>query len=270
MTMPALLFEVRNQIAYLTLNRPAVHNSLNPELVLQLADAWQRVNEDEGIRVAIVTGAGDKAFSAGADLARMIPLITRARKAEDEWDERLLADPRRGDHALLRGYDVDKPVIAAVNGFCIAGGFELMQATDIRVAAEHARFGLQEVKWAIIPAGGSIVRLPRQMPYCKAMEIMLTGNLIDAPEAYRLGLVNYVVPAAQVMAKAEEIASAIAANGPIAVRAIKEGVRRAVGHPFEEGFKIENEVARPVMKSEDAREGPRAFIEKRKPVYKGR
>src|SRR6266446_9925808 len=109
MTMPALLFEVRNQIAYLTLNRPAVHNALNPELVLQLADAWQRVNEDDAIRVAIVTGAGDKAFSAGADLARMIPLMTRARKAEDEWDTRMLADPRRGDHALLRGYDVDKP-----------------------------------------------------------------------------------------------------------------------------------------------------------------
>ena len=267
--MPALLFEIRNHIAYMTLNRPQVHNSLNPELIVQLAEAWKRVNEDDDIRVAIVTGAGDKAFSAGADLGRMIPLLTGARKAEDEWDHKLLANRRQGDHALLRRYDVDKPIIAAVNGFCIAGGFELMQATDLRVAADHARFGLQEVKWAIIPAGGSLVRLPRQMPYCKAMEILLTGNLIDAPEAYRLGLVNYVVPAAQVIAKAEELAAAIAANGPIAVRAIKQGVRRAVGHTYEDGFKIENEVARPVMKSEDAREGPRAFIEKRKPVYKG-
>ena len=127
----------------------------------------------------------------------MIPLLTGARKPEDEWDHRLKANRRLGDHALLRGYDVDKPIIAAVNGFCIAGGFELMQATDLRVAADHARFGLQEVKWAIIPAGGSLVRLPRQMPYCKAMEILLTGNLIDAHEAYRLGLVNYVVPAAR-------------------------------------------------------------------------
>lgn len=268
--MPALNFEVRGHIAYLTINRPQVHNALNPEAIVQLAQAWERVNQDDNVRVAVVTGAGDKAFSAGADLARMIPLLTGARKPEDEWDNTLKANRRLGDYALLRGYNVDKPVIAAVNGFCIAGGFELMQATDLRVAAEHARFGLQEVKWAIIPASGSLVRLPRQMPYCKAMEILLTGNLIDAQEAYRLGLVNYVVPARQVMAKAEELAAAIAANGPIAVRAIKEGVRRAIGRTLEEGFKIENEVARPVMKSEDAREGPRAFIEKRAPNYKGR
>jgi enoyl-CoA hydratase/carnithine racemase len=268
--MPALLFEVRNQIAYMTLNRPQVHNALNPELIVQLADAWKRVNEDDDIRVAIITGAGDKAFSAGADLGSMIPLLTGARKPEDEWDEKLFANRKQGDWALLRHYDVDKPIIAAVNGFCIAGGFELMQATDLRVSAEHARFGLQEVKWAIIPAAGSLVRLQRQMPYCKAMEILLTGNLINADEAYRVGLINYIVPASRVMAKAEELAAAIAANGPIAVRAIKQGVRRAIGHPYEEGFKIENEVARPVMKSEDAREGPRAFMEKRKPNYKGR
>jgi len=268
--MPALLFEVRNHIAYLTLNRPQVHNAINPELVVQLAGAWKRVNDDSEIRVVIVTGSGDKAFSAGADLGRMIPLLTGARKPEDEWDQKLVANRKQGDWALLRHYDVDKPIIAAVNGFCIAGGFELMQATDLRIAADHARFGLQEVKWAIIPAAGSLVRLQRQMPYCKAMEMLLTGNLIDAQEAYRLGLVNYVVPASRVMARAEELAATIAANGPIAVCAIKQGVRRAVGHSYEEGFKIENEVARPVMKSEDAREGPRAFMEKRKPNYHGR
>lgn len=268
--MPALLFEIRNHVAYLTLNRPQVHNSVNPEMVVQLAAAWKQINEDDDIRVAIITGAGDKAFSAGADLGRMIPLLTGARKPEDEWDQKLFANRKQGDWALLRHYDVDKPIIAAVNGFCIAGGFELMQATDLRVAAEHARFGLQEVKWAIIPAAGSLVRLQRQMPYCKAMEILLTGNLIDAPEAYRLGLINYVVPGAEVMMKAQELADTIAANGPIAVRAIKQGVRRTIGHTYEDGFKIENEVARPVMKSEDAREGPRAFIEKRKPNYRGR
>jgi enoyl-CoA hydratase len=268
--MPALLFDVRHHIAYLTLNRPEVHNAFNPEMILQLAEAWERVNRDDDIRVAIVTGAGEKSFSAGADLGRLIPLFTGARKPEDEWDHRLKENRRLGDHAILRHYDVDKPVIAAVNGFCIAGGFELLQATDLRVAADHARFGLQEVKWAIIPASGSLVRLQRQVPYCKAMEMLLTGNLIDAHEAYRLGLINYVVPASAVMAKAEELATTIAANGPIAVRAIKEGVRKVIGHTYEEAFKIENQVARPVMKSEDAREGPRAFIEKRQPVYKGR
>ncbi|MGH7932914.1 MAG: enoyl-CoA hydratase-related protein [Candidatus Binataceae bacterium] len=268
--MPAVLFEVRSHIAYITVNRPQVHNSLNPEVIVTLAESWIRVNEDDDIRVAIVTGAGDKAFSAGADLGRLIPLFTGARKPEDEWDKRLFANRHMGDHALLRGYDVYKPVIAAVNGFCIAGGMELMQATDLRVAAEHASFGLQEVKWAIIPAGGSLVRLARQMPFCKAMEILLTGNRIDAQEAYRLGLVNYVVPQAQLMSKAEELAQAIAANGPVAVRKIKEGALRCLGRPLEEGFKIENEVARVVMKTEDAREGPRAFMEKRKPNYKGR
>jgi enoyl-CoA hydratase len=268
--MPALLFEVRDHLAYLTMNRPEVHNSINPEMLVRLCDAWERINADDEIRAVIVTGAGDKAFCAGADLGRLIPLFTRARPAEDEWDRRVLAEPRLNDHALLRFYDVYKPIIAAVNGFCIAGGFELMQATDLRVVAEHASFGLQEVKWAIIPASGSLTRLPRQMPYCKAMEMLLTGNRIGAEEAYRLGLVNYVVPAAQVLAKAEELASTIAANGPIAVRAIKEGVLRAGGRPLEEGFKIENEVAKPVMKSADAREGPRAFMEKRKPVYQGK
>jgi enoyl-CoA hydratase len=268
--MPALLFEVRNQIAYLTFNRPEVHNAINPEIIVRLCDAWERINADDDIRSVIITGAGDKAFSAGADLGKLIPLFTKARAPEDEWDRKLLENRRLGDHAILRNYDVFKPIIAAVNGFCIAGGFELMQATDLRVAAEHATFGLQEVKWAIIPASGSLVRLPRQMPYCKAMEILLTGNRIDAHEAYRLGLVNYVVPASQVMAKAEELANTIAANGPLAVRAIKEGVLRSIGRPLEEGFKIENEVAKLVMKSQDAREGPRAFIEKRKPIYKGK
>jgi enoyl-CoA hydratase/carnithine racemase len=268
--MPAVLFEKRNHIAYITFNRPEVHNSFNPETIVRLAEAWKQVNTDDDIRAAIVTGAGSVAFSAGADLGRLIPLFTGARKPEDEWDERLLADRRQGDAALLRNYDVDKPVIAAINGFCIAGGMELIQATDLRVASENASFGLQEVKWAIIPAAGSLARLQRQIPYCKAMEILLTGNRIDAQEAWRIGLVNYVMPQEQLMARAEELASTIAANGPLAVRKIKEAVRRTSGRPLEEAFKIENEIARDVMRSEDAREGPRSFMEKRKPNYKGR
>jgi len=251
--MPALLFEVRNHIAYMTLNRPQVHNSINPELMVQLAEAWERVNADDDIRTAIVTGAGDKAFCAGADLGRLIPLTTGARQAEDEWDAKILANKHYAGAALLRGYDVYKPIIAAVNGFCIAGGMELMLATDMRVAAEH-----------------SLPRLPRQMPFCEAMEILLTGNRIDAEKAWRLGLINYVVPVAQVMAKAEELATAIAANGPLAVRKIKEAVLRCSGRPLDEGFKIENEIAREVFSSDDAREGPRAFMEKRKATYTGR
>src|SRR5579885_190985 len=268
--MPALLFEKRGHIAYITFNRPEVHNSFNPETLVRLSDAWEEVNRNDEIRVAIVSGAGEAAFSAGADLGRLTPLFTGARKPEDEWDQRLLANRRYGDMALLRNYDVDKPIVAAINGFCIAGGMELIQATDIRIAAEHASFGLQEVKWAIIPAAGSLARLQRQIPYCKAMEILLTGNRINAQEAWRLGLVNYVVPQAQLLSKAEEMAETIAANGPIAVRKIKEAVRRTSGRPLEDAFAIENECAREVMRSEDAKEGPRAFIEKRKPVYRGR
>ncbi len=142
---------------------------------------------DDAVRATIVTGAGKVAFSAGADLGQLIPLFTGARKPEDEWDSKLLADRKLGDIALLRGYDMDKPVISAVNGFCIAGGMEFIQGTDLRVASENASFGLQEVKWAIIPAAGSLARLQRQIPYCKAMEILLTGNRIDAQEAWRLG-----------------------------------------------------------------------------------
>ena len=268
--MPALIFEVRNHVAYMTLNRPQVHNSMNPELVVALAEAWEQINADDGIRTAIVTGAGDKAFCAGADLGRLIPLTTGARQPEDEWDHKIITNKHYIGSSLLRGYNVYKPIIAAVNGFCIAGGMELMQATDLRVAAEHASFGLQEVKWAVIPAGCSLPRLPSQIPFCKAMEILLTGNRIDAQEAWRLGLINYVEPAAQVMAKAEELATTIAANGPLAVRKIKEAVLRCSGRPLEDGFKIENEIAREVFSSNDAREGPRAFMEKRKPDYTGR
>lgn len=268
--MPAVLVEKRNHIAYVTFNRPEVHNSFNPELLVLMGAFWEEAEKDDDVRAVIVTGAGKVAFSAGADLGKLIPLFTRARKPEDEWDQKLLANRRIGDIALLRKYDFPKPVIAAVNGFCIAGGMEFIQASDLRVASENASFGLQEVKWAIIPAAGSLARLPRQIPYCKAMEILLTGNRIDAQEAWRLGLINYVVPQEKLIAKVEELAAAIAANGPFAVRKIKEAVRRCSGRPYEEAFKIEDEVAREVMRTEDAKEGPRAFIEKRKPNYKGR
>ncbi len=268
--MPALIFETRGHIAYLTLNRPEVHNALNPEMLVQMSEAWHEVARNDAVRVAIVTGAGDKAFSAGADLGRLIPLFSRARQPEDDWDRKLLGNPAGMDAALLRGFEFYKPVISAINGFCIAGGMEFIQATDLRVAVDSASFGLQEVKWAIIPGAGSLARLPRQMPYCKAMEILLTGNRIDAAEAYRLGLINYVVSRDQLMPKAEELAARIAENGPFAVRKIKEAVIKCSGVPLAEAFKIENAISREVMLTEDAKEGPRSFMEKRKPRYQGK
>lgn len=267
--MSVLLFEVRNQIAYITFNRPEVHNAFIPEILVRLSDAWAQINDDNDIRVVIVTGAGNKAFTAGADLGRLIPLYTHARQPEDEWDQRLMKNLKLVNFALLRGYSCSKPIIAAVNGFCIAGGMDLIGACDLRVAVDTAEFGLQEVKWEIVPSAGSIGRLPRQIPYCKAMEMLLTGNRISAQEAYRVGLVNYVMPREKLMEKAEELATTIAANGPLAVRKIKEAVERSSGRPLEEAFAIEDEVQRVIGRSEDAKEGPRAFMQKRKPVYKG-
>jgi len=268
--MPALLYEKRDGVAYLTFNRPEVHNAWNPELMVRLADAWKDLSEDDGARVAIITGAGDKAFSVGADLGHLIPVLTGAREPKDEWDDRVRADRSLTPYGLLRGIPMYKPVIAAVNGFCLAGGMELLQGTDIRIAAEHAEFGLSEAKRALVPAGGSMVRLARQVPFTKAMEILLTGDRIPAQEAYRIGLVNYVVPAVEVMPLAEKFAATLAANGPLAVRKIKEAVLRTSGLPLKEAYAIEMECAADVMKSDDAKEGPRAFMEKRPPRYTGR
>jgi len=267
--MSALLYEKRDGIAYVTFNRPEVRNAMDPEVMVRLSEAWLDFDADDTLRVAIITGAGDTAFSAGADLAKLIPLFTRARQPEDEWDRRIMEDRSIQGVALLRGFSTYKPIIAAVNGFCLAGGTELLQATDIRIAAEHATFGLSEVKRAIVPAGGSMVRLARQIPYCKALEILLTGEQMSAQEAYRIGLVNYVVAFEELLPTAERFARVIAENGPLAVRKVKEAVIRTSGVPLEEAYKIENECARDVMRSEDAKEGPRAFIEKRQPRYTG-
>jgi enoyl-CoA hydratase len=268
--MVTLLYEKRDGVAYLRFNRPEVHNAMDPETIVRLAEAWLDFESDDEMRVAIITGSGEKAFCAGADLGKLIPLYTRARQPEDDWDRRVLEDRSIRDASLMRDHPIYKPVITAVNGFCLAGGTELLQACDIRIAAEHATFGLTEVTRAIVPGAGSMVRLARQVPWCKAMEILLVGEHMSAQEAFRIGLVNYVMPAAELIPKAEDFAQKIAANGPLAVRKIKEAVIRSSGLTLDEGFKIENEVAREVMASEDAKEGPRAFMEKRAPRYTGR
>lgn len=239
-------------------------------MLVRLRDAWRDFRDDDECRVAILTGAGEKAFCAGADLQLLIPLFTGARKAENEWDEALLADPQALNVGLLRDFELYKPVIAAVNGFALAGGTEILQATDIRIACPEARFGLSEAKRGIIPAGGSLVRLQRQIPFAKAMEVLLTGDDMDATEAHRIGLVNEIVPQAELLERAEAVAQRVAENGPLAVRKIKEALLRTNGLPFAEAFVVESECARDVMRSQDAVEGPRAFMEKRKPVFTGR
>jgi enoyl-CoA hydratase len=265
--MALLNYQVTGHIALVTLNRPEARNALNPEVVVRLAQAWADIRADANVRVAILTGTGT-AFCAGADLGQLIPLMSGARKPENAWDEKYLQDPMLARHALLRDFDPEKPIIAAINGHAIAGGMEIVQGTDIRVSAPAAKFGVQEVKWAIFPAGGSSVRLPVQLPFAKAMELLLTGDLITAQEALQLGFLNYVTD--DPLAKAFEIAHKIAANGPLAVKAIRRSARACLGMPEQAALALEHAIAAPVFQTEDAREGPRAFMEKRAPIYHGR
>jgi enoyl-CoA hydratase len=270
MAEPAALYEKADGIAIVTMNRPEVRNAINPEMLCRLADAWQDVNDDPSVRVAILTGAGDKAFCAGADLDRLVRMMQGLRPPETEYDERIKNDYTIIYKGLLRNFQVNKPIIAAVRGFCVAGGTEILSTTDLRIAGDDARFGLAEVKWSLFPMGGSTVRLPRQISYCNAMEILLTGEQFSAADALRMGLINKVVPPAQVMPEARRYADIINSNGPLAVQAVKRSVLAGIGLPPEQALEKEMEIGIPVSMSEDCREGTKAFKEKRKPVFKGR
>lgn len=270
MSEPAVLYEKKDGIALVTLNRPDVRNAINPEMLCRLADAWQDVNDDADLRAVILTGAGDKAFCAGADLDRLIPMMQGVRPPENEFDERIKNDVSLIYKGLLRNFQVNKPLIAAVRGFCVAGGTEILTTTDLRVAGDDARFGLAEVKWSLFPMGGSTVRLPRQVSYCNAMEILLLGEQISAADALRMGLINKVVTPDQVMPEAMRYAQILRSNGPLAVQAVKRSVVEGLALSPEKALEREMELGIPVQMSEDCREGTRAFREKRKPVFKGR
>jgi enoyl-CoA hydratase len=269
--MSVLDVEVSDGIAVLTMNRPDKRNAIDPEMMVRLADGWTRVREDDALRVAVLTGAGTDTFCAGGDLRTLIPLLTRARPAADEWDERLLQDQRGVvNTAMLRVADFPKPIIAAVNGLCLAGGMELMLATDLRVAAEHTELALTEVQRGLIPGGGSVARLPRQVPAAVAMELLMVGDRLPASRAYDVGLLNAVVPGDQVLPRALTLARRIAANAPLAVREVKAVCLASPGLPLAEAFALEDDAVRRVMRSEDAKEGARAFAERREPNFTGR
>ena len=266
---PHLLVEKRDSVLILTMNRPSQRNALSPQMLVRLAEAWREFRDAKDQHVAILTGAGDEDFCAGGDLKLTMPLVTGARTPQDDWDRRLLGDLSAFTDAILRGFELYKPVIAAVNGNALGGGTEMTNACDLRIASEHAVFGTPEARVGLLPGGGSISRLPRQIPYAKAMEMLLVGRSFSAREALEMGLLNEIVPHATLLDKALELAAKIAANGPLAVRKIKEGVVRSSGLPLDRALEIENEVSAVVMSSKDAREGPRAFAEKRTPRFTG-
>jgi enoyl-CoA hydratase/carnithine racemase len=260
--MSSLLYEKKGRIAYVTLNRPEARNAMNFEVWDGLVKAWIDIRDNPDVWAAIVTGAGDKAFSAGQDLKEVAEWM---KKPVDQRPAQPVPEINP-----MRGLQTWKPVIAAINGICTGGGLELAMACDIRIAADSARLGLAEVKQSVIPGNSGTQKLIRLVPFAKALEMLMTGDFIDAQEAYRIGLVNKVVPYDRLVAEAEKLAQQICENGPLAVRAVKELACRGIEMSLAEGLRLEVEVGQRLALSEDAKEGPRAFTEKRKPVWTGR
>ncbi len=263
MSVPHLLVEKDGPVLVVTMNRPESRNALSSEMIARMYDAWERVNNDDDVRVAILTGAGGN-FCAGADLKAMA-----GGYGDDEWTQRSKADPELPFKALLRHYRLEKPLVAAVEGFAVAGGTELLQVCDVRVAAEGAVFGLAEVKRALFPIAGSTVRLPRQIPYAWAMDILLTGDTVDAKTAREIGLVSRLAPKGGALDEALKVAHTIGRNGPLSVKAIKRSVYETTNLPEQDALKIELGIGLPIFGTKDAREGPKAFAEKREPNYTG-
>ena len=255
-------YEKDGRIALITINRPDRLNAIDALTGYELNVAFSDFRDSDDLWVAILTGAGEKAFSTGNDLVAMAEAMAGKGGGREV--------PRAPFGGITRDFECYKPIIAAINGYCLAGGLEIALCCDIRVAAEHAQFGVPEVTRAIIPGAGGTQRLTRMLPRGIALELLITGARFDAQWALRNGLVNYVVPADQVLPRARELAEAICQNGPVAVRSAKEAAMRGIEVSLAEGLDLEVEFSRKVLQTEDAREGPLAFAQKRKPEYKGR
>jgi enoyl-CoA hydratase len=263
---PVVVIERDEHLLVVTLNRPEKKNAVNCEVMCRLYDAWLQLDEDPELRVAILTGRGDT-FCAGMDLAEIGKM--RGGVSDNPYMERVKKEPHVIYGAWLKTHRPKKPVILAVEGVARAGGTEILQGTDIRVAGESAKFGVTEVQRGLFPMAGSAVRLRRQIGYAVAAEMLLAGEDLPARRAHELGLINHVVPDGQALAKAKEVARRIAANGPLAVRGILATLRETEAMSEDKAFEIEQRYGMQVMSSQDAAEGPRAFLEKRKPVFKG-
>jgi enoyl-CoA hydratase len=258
-------------IVRITIDRPEARNSADMELFKQLRMAWERFDDDAEAWVAVITGVGD-AFFTGADLKTYVPEITKvAERIQNEGltevDGYRLDD---GTKSVLRGAKIWKPIIAAVNGFCTAGGMEMLGGVDIRVACPEAQFAVMEPKRGLFAGGGTTVRLPRQIPFPYAMEFLLCADLIPAQRAYEMGLLNAIVPREQLLDKAYEFAQRITANAPLAVQATKQSVWEGLGMSLRDAYKNESQLSSMIFQTEDAKEGPKAFREKRTPNWQGK
>jgi enoyl-CoA hydratase len=257
-----------SHVAVVTLDRPEKANALDPPMLGALAAAWQEIAGDDDVRCAVLTGAGDRVFCAGMDMATTIPAAQQLARGE-RVDRESFDGLKSVSTALLAGFDLRKPLVCAVNGHARAGGFDLMLASEIRFAVPHASFALEEVGLGLYPTGNATVLLPRQIGWVHAHELLLTARPIDAQRAAAIGLVNRVVPAETLMDVALETADAIAGNAPLAVRATRDGVRELLTMPLAEAYGRQEELGRPLRRTDDAREGQRAFLERRRPVWKG-
>lgn len=253
-------FSVKNGVATLLINRPERHNAMDPAMYQQLSEAWVEVRDNRDIRVAVVTGAGQRAFSAGADLHS--PQM-QGSGAADFWRTQELP-------LLNRGLEVWKPVVSAVNGYCLGGGFTLMLATDIRLAAPHATFALPEVKRGLLPGNGGTQRIASQLTHSRAMKLLLTGEPIDAETALSWGLITDIVPADRLFDEAQRLAVTMAAYAPLSMQAVKELAIRSHSLPLNDGLRLEQALLRVLQGSADVQEGLAAFAEKRDPYFEGR
>jgi len=255
----AIEYKKEDKIAILTINRPRAFNSIDVETWQEINETMVDIRDDPEVWVGIVTGAGDKAFCAGADIKDTLPFMREHKHSQWMWPD-----------SHMYGLDTWKPLIAAINGVALGGGLEIALACDIRIASENARLGTPEVSLGLIPAWGGTQRLPRMIPWCKAAELVLTGKPVDAQEAYRIGLVNQVVPQEELMSTALEWANKLCQVGPLAVRAAKEAMIRGSNLTLDDGLRLERALSAQVFGTEDFIEGTTAYLEKRKPDFKAK